>query len=106
MAETPRSVTLQQRQGNNASRSPATPDVRLYHRAVVVAQESTGLDDSIPPHVFYSRIFHPPLIVEGTPPLPYPSFSALQYFPQFVFPRQAGKDVFDPLFSDLRYSGP
>lgn len=42
MTDTPPSVTLQQRQGNFGSRSPATPDVRLYHRAVVVAQESTG----------------------------------------------------------------
>ena len=42
MSDTPPSVTLQQRQGSYGSRSPATPDVRLYHRAVVVAQESTG----------------------------------------------------------------
>ena len=37
----PQSVTLQQRKLQE-HRTPPTPDVRLYHRAVVVAQEATG----------------------------------------------------------------
>lgn len=39
--QSPPSVTLQQRKLQE-QRTPATPDVRLYHRAVVVAQEATG----------------------------------------------------------------
>lgn len=39
--ESPPSVTLQQRRLQE-QRTPPTPDVRLYHRAVVVAQEATG----------------------------------------------------------------
>ena len=38
---TPPSITLQQRK-TAEQRTPPTPDVRLYHRAVVVAQEATG----------------------------------------------------------------
>jgi hypothetical protein len=38
----PGSVTLQHKKGSEAPRTPPTPDVRLYHRAVVVAQEATG----------------------------------------------------------------
>eukprot|EP00873_Tetraselmis_striata_P045630 jgi/Tetstr1/465894/TSEL_010511.t1 len=42
----PPSVTLKNaavaRVGSPGSRTPATPDVRLHHRAVVVAQEATG----------------------------------------------------------------
>ena len=41
---TPPSITLQQRK--TAERTPPTPDVRLYHRAVVVAQEATGARDA------------------------------------------------------------
>ncbi len=37
----PPSITLQQRKSAE-QRTPPTPDVRLYHRAVVVAQEATG----------------------------------------------------------------
>jgi len=37
----PTSVTLQQK-GLDDRSLPPTPDVRLYHRAVVVAQEATG----------------------------------------------------------------
>ncbi len=37
----PPSVTLRQKGVNDGSQPP-TPDVRLYHRAVVVAQENTG----------------------------------------------------------------
>jgi len=37
----PSSVTLRQKGVNDGSQPP-TPDVRLYHRAVVVAQENTG----------------------------------------------------------------
>lgn len=39
--QSPPSVTLQQRRLQE-QRTPPTPDVRLYHRAVVVAQEATG----------------------------------------------------------------
>ena len=39
--QSPPSVTLQQRKLLE-QRTPPTPDVRLYHRAVVVAQEATG----------------------------------------------------------------
>ena len=40
----PGSLTLAQRGAGRgaAARTPPTPDVRLYHRAVVVAQEATG----------------------------------------------------------------
>ena len=38
---TPPSITLLQRK-TAEQRTPPTPDVRLYHRAVVVAQEATG----------------------------------------------------------------
>ena len=40
----PSSLTLAQRGAGRgaAARTPPTPDVRLYHRAVVVAQEATG----------------------------------------------------------------
>ena len=43
-ASTPGSVTLQMKQAHADAnqRTPPTPDVRLYHRAVVVAQEATG----------------------------------------------------------------
>ena len=40
--DSPTSVTLSQRRAGSAQRTPITPDVRLYHRAVVVAQEATG----------------------------------------------------------------
>ena len=41
--DSPTSVTLSQRRSGSAQRgTPITPDVRLYHRAVVVAQEATG----------------------------------------------------------------
>ena len=41
-ADTPSSITLAQPRSASASRTPITPDVRLYHRAVVVAQETHG----------------------------------------------------------------
>ena len=41
-AHTPSSVTLAQA-GMDDRSLPPTPDVRLYHRAVVVAQETTGV---------------------------------------------------------------
>lgn len=41
-AGTPSSITLGQPRSASASRTPITPDVRLYHRAVVVAQETHG----------------------------------------------------------------
>ena len=40
--DSPTSVTLAQRGLLATNRTPVTPDVRLYHRAVVVAQEATG----------------------------------------------------------------
>ena len=42
--ESPGSVTLQMKQqyALNNQRTPPTPDVRLYHRAVVVAQDTPG----------------------------------------------------------------
>lgn len=40
-AHSPSSVTLAQA-GMDDRSLPPTPDVRLYHRAVVVAQENTG----------------------------------------------------------------
>jgi hypothetical protein len=40
--DTPSSITLGQPRSASASRTPITPDVRLYHRAVVVAQETHG----------------------------------------------------------------
>jgi hypothetical protein len=40
--DSPTSLTLSQRRAGSAQRTPITPDVRLYHRAVVVAQEATG----------------------------------------------------------------
>lgn len=42
-AHTPSSVTLAQA-GMDDRSLPPTPDVRLYHRAVVVAQETTGVE--------------------------------------------------------------
>lgn len=47
--QSPPSVTLQQRKLQE-QRTPATPDVRLYHRAVVVAQEATGEAQAWVPH--------------------------------------------------------
>ena len=46
-AESPNSVTLQMKQqyALNNQRTPPTPDVRLYHRAVVVAQDTPGICD-------------------------------------------------------------
>jgi hypothetical protein len=41
-AHSPSSVTLAQA-GMDDRSLPPTPDVRLYHRAVVVAQEATGV---------------------------------------------------------------
>ena len=41
-ADTPSSISLAQPRSTSASRTPVTPDVRLYHRAVVVAQETHG----------------------------------------------------------------
>jgi hypothetical protein len=41
-SESPYVLSLAQRRSGSAQRTPITPDVRLYHRAVVVAQEATG----------------------------------------------------------------
>ena len=44
--DSPGSVTLQMKQHYALAnqRTPPTPDVRLYHRAVVVAQDTPGED--------------------------------------------------------------
>ena len=42
----PPSITLQQRKSAE-QRTPPTPDVRLYHRAVIVAQEATGASTAV-----------------------------------------------------------
>ena len=46
-SESPYVLSLAQRRSGSAQRTPITPDVRLYHRAVVVAQESTGAEKLI-----------------------------------------------------------
>ena len=43
-SESPYVLSLAQRRSGSAQRTPITPDVRLYHRAVVVAQEATGAE--------------------------------------------------------------
>ena len=54
---TPPSITLQQRK-TAEQRTPPTPDVRLYHRAVVVAQEATGARCGIVCGLFAATMHH------------------------------------------------
>ncbi len=60
--DSPSSVTLQMKQHYALAnqRTPPTPDVRLYHRAVVVAQDTPGefLVQACAPLLFHFISFH------------------------------------------------